>query len=102
MLTSETIRILREDVAWQRHAFAGFLDFNADRAGAGGSAIGLAKHGKLGENLAVNLGDKVVLRVGFAAPDLPELNCLNSHVDRLMFGLVGVNVTSWTCFLLVT
>lgn len=93
MLTSEGIRILREDVARQSDALVRLLDFNTNGAGAGSRAIGLAKHGKLTENLAVNLGDKVVLRVGFIPPDLPELNCLNSHVYRLMFELVGVNVT---------
>ena len=94
MLTSERIRILGKDVARQSDALVRLVNFYANGAGTGGGAISLAKHSKLGENLAVNLGDKVVLRVGFAAPDLPELNCLNSHADRLMFGLVGVNVTS--------
>lgn len=93
-MISECIRILREDVARQTDTLVRLLNFNANGASAGGSTICLAKHGKLGENLAVNLGNKVVLRVGFAAPDLPELNCLNSHADRLMFGLVGVNATS--------
>jgi len=89
LLTSEGIRILREDVARQSDALRRFVNFNANGAGTGRSAIGLAKHSKLGENLAVNLGDKIVLCVGFAPPDLPELNCLNSHVHRLMFGLMG-------------
>jgi hypothetical protein len=92
-MISECIRILCEDVAWQGDTLVRLLDLDANGTGAGGGAVGLAKHGKLGENFAIDLRDEVVLGVCFAAPDLPELNCLNSHVHRLMFGWMPVNVT---------
>jgi hypothetical protein len=92
-MISECVRILCENVSRQGYAFAGLLDFDTNGAGAGGGAIGLAKHGKLTENLAVDLGDKIVLCVRLAAPNLSELNCLNGHAHRLMFGLMPVNAT---------
>ncbi len=94
-MISECIRILCENVTGQGDAFVGFLNLDTNGAGTGGGAIGLAKHGKLREHLAVDLSNKVVLCIRLVAPNLSELNCLNGHVHRLMFGLVAVNRTQW-------
>lgn len=98
-MISESVRILCENVSRQRHAFAGLLDFDTNGTSAGGGAIGLAKHRKLAEHLAVDLGDKVVLCVRLVAPNLSELNCLNGHVDRLMFGFAARQCSAVDLFL---
>ena len=58
-----------------------FGDFYAHRGRIGSGDSRRPQHGILRENLAVNLGDKIVLPIRFAAPHLPELDGIHGHAD---------------------
>lgn len=76
---SEGIGILGKYIAWQGDTIIRLLNFNANSVGTCGRAIGLSQDGELGKHLVIYLGDKVILRVCFPAPNLTKLDRFDSH-----------------------
>src|ERR1019366_7293395 len=70
---------LREGVSGQGRALRALRYFYADRGGIGGGDSSGAQHGELRKDFVVDLGDQVILTIGFAAPDLAELNGIDCH-----------------------
>src|ERR1022692_468848 len=92
--------ILGKGVAGERCTFGAFDHLDAYcRRVRGGDAC-RAQHRVLAEHFVVDLGDQIVLAIGVAAPDLPELDGTYGHdsfpecsevVSRLTGRMVGVN-----------
>lgn len=90
--------ILREGIAGQPGALGRLCDFDANRRRIRSCYARRTQHRELAEYFAVYLGDQVILAIGVAAPDLPELNRTYGHkfflmeVDSRLPGvLAGVN-----------
>src|SRR5579862_8128979 len=78
---------LSKRVARKRGALRALGDLDAHGGRVRGGDAGWPQHGVLGEDFVVNLGDEIILPVGFAAPDLPELDGIDGHVFFLNFGV---------------
>src|SRR5271157_2172217 len=70
---------LGKGVAGQGCALRTLGDFHPHRGRVGSGDARRTEHGKLAEDFVVDLGDQVILTIGFAAPDLPELDGIYSH-----------------------
>src|SRR5579864_6464632 len=70
---------LGKGVSGERRSLRCFDDFYAHGGGVGCGDSGGAEHGKLAEDFVVDLGDQIILAVGIATPDLPELDRVDRH-----------------------
>ena len=70
---------LGEGIAGQGCALGSFDDLDADRGRLGSGDARGTQHGVLREHFVVNLGHEIILTVGVAAPDLPELDRVHGH-----------------------
>ncbi len=71
--------VLSKSVAGKRRALWGLGHFDAHRRCIRRGDSRRPEHRILTEHLVVDLGDQIVLSIGVAAPDLPELNGTYGH-----------------------
>src|SRR5580704_8214790 len=77
--TSLERAFLSEGETGERGPFSGLRDFDFHGGRVGCGHLGGAQHRELGEDLAVYLGDEIVLAARVLAPDLAELNGFDCH-----------------------
>lgn len=86
---------LSKGIPGKRGALRALGDLYAHRRRFGSGDAGRSEHGVLGEDFVVDLGDEVILPVGFAPPDLPELDGIHGHDFFLDVGSAS-RVPGWS------
>ena len=84
---------MRKGVTGKSGALGGLGNFYANCGRIrSGEACG-TQHRELVEDLVIELGDEIILAIGFAAPDLPEFDSLYGQRTLLkMKGLTALRV----------
>src|SRR4051794_24088086 len=79
---SEFFGVLGEGVTRKCVSVAALL--NLDTGGVTGRSrgVGAPQNSVLRENLVIQLGNKIILRVGVVPPDLPELDNFHCHAAK--------------------
>ena len=82
----ETLKrsVLGERISGQSPALRALGHFDADGWCVWGANTGGPQHGELRKHFVVDLSDQVILPIGIAAPNLPELDEMCRHDVSLL------------------